>query len=75
MGKKQLRLLEPGRYVATRPRPTDDELLGLIARINPDFKPVWDGLTEDQQLALAAYFLPWASKKERIGPTRFIRSR
>ncbi len=70
MGKKQLSLLEPGRYVATRPRPTDDELRGLIARIHPDFKPVWDVLPEDQQLALAAYFLPWGSKKERIGPTR-----
>ena len=70
MGKKQLNLLEPGQYVATRPRPTDDELRGLIARIHPDFKPVWDGLREDQQLALAAYFLPWGSKKELIGPTR-----
>ena len=70
MGKKQLNLFEPNRNVATRPRPTDDELRGLIARIHPDFKPVWDGLPEDQQLALAAYFLPWGSKKELIGPTR-----
>ena len=62
MGKKQLSLFRQG--VATRPRPTDAELRGLIARIHPDFKPVWNGLPEDQQLALAAYFLPWGSKKE-----------
>ncbi len=70
MGKKQLNLLEPDQGRATRSRPTDDELRGLIARIHPDFKPVWNGLPEDQQLALAAYFLPWGSKKEQIGPTR-----
>jgi DNA repair photolyase len=70
MGKKQLNLFESSQGVATRPRPTDAELKGLIARIHPDFKPVWDGLPDDQQLALAAYFLPWKSKKEQIGPTR-----
>jgi len=70
MGKKQLNSLEPGQYVATRPRPTEAELRGLIPRIHSDFKPVWDGLPDDQQLALAAYFLPWGSKKEQIGPTR-----
>lgn len=70
MGKRQLNLFDPRRDAATRPRPTDHELRGLIARIHPDFKPVWDRLPEDQQLALAAYFLPWGSKKERLGPTR-----
>ena len=70
MGKKQLSLFESGQGVATRPRPTDAELKNLVARIHPDFKPVWDGLPDDQQLALAAYFLPWKSKKEQIGPTR-----
>ncbi len=70
MGKKQLNLFEPSQGVLTRRRPTDDELRGLIARIHPDFKPVWDGLPEKPQLALAAYFLPWGSKKELIGPTR-----
>ena len=58
MGKKQLSLFESGQDVATRPRPTDAELKNLVARIRPDFKPVWDGLPDDQQLALAAYFLP-----------------
>jgi len=56
MGKKQLNLFGPSQGVPTRPRPTDAELRGLIARIHPDFKPVWDVLPEDQQLALAAYF-------------------
>lgn len=70
MGKKQLNLLEPDQGRATRSRPTVDELRGLIAGIHPDFKPVWNGLPEMQQLALAAYFLPWGSKKEQIGPTR-----
>jgi DNA repair photolyase len=70
MGKKQLNLFGAGQGRVTQPRPTDNELRGLIARIHPDFKPVWDGLPEDQQLALAAYFLPWRSKKGLIGPTR-----
>ena len=58
MRKKQLNLFGPGQGVRTLPRPTDDELRGLIARVHPDFRPVWDGLPENQQLALAAYFLP-----------------
>jgi hypothetical protein len=70
MGKKQPSLVKPGQGVTPRPRPTDDELKASIARVHPDFKPVWDGLPEDQQLALAAYFLPWKSKKSQIGPTR-----
>jgi len=70
MGKRQMNLCEPGQRLAGRPRPTDAELKNLVARIHPDFKPVWDGLPEDYQLALAAYFLPWGSKKSQIGPTR-----
>lgn len=70
MGKRQMNLFEPGRGIAGRPRPTDAELKNLVARIHPDFKPVWDGLPENQQLALAAYFLPWGSKKSQLAPTR-----
>ncbi len=43
---------------------------GLIARIHADFKPVWDGLSERDQLALAAYFLPRKSLKEFLEPKR-----
>jgi len=65
-----MNLFDPGEDVAGRPRPTDAELKNLVARIHPDFKPVWDGLPEDDQLALAAYFLPWGSKKSQLAPTR-----
>ncbi len=42
----------------------------LIARIDPDYKPVFDALRKPQQEALACYFLPHGSKKEALGPTR-----
>lgn len=51
-------------------QPTDDQLRKMIPRIDPDFKPVWDRLTENAQLRLAAYFLPHGSAKEVLTPTR-----
>ena len=70
MGKRQIHLFEAGSGPKGRARPPDDDLRNLVTQIHPDFKPVWDGLPEDRQLALAAYFLPWRSKKSQIGPTR-----
>jgi DNA repair photolyase len=70
MGKQQLNLFESVPNVKVRPQPTGGELLELVKRVHPDFKPVWDGLPADEQLALAAYFLPWKSKKRQLAPTR-----
>ena len=70
MAANQLSLFQIGRGGARRARPRDEELQGLIARVYPDFKPVWEGLDEEAQLTLAAYFLLWSSKNPRIGPTR-----
>ena len=45
-------------------------LLALVVRVHPDFKPVWDNYSEEDQIALAAYFLPRRSRKEWLAPTR-----
>ena len=50
--------------------PSKQELLALVPRIHPDYKPVWDASSPDDQAALAAYFLPHRSKKDLLGPTR-----
>ena len=48
----------------------EPELKSTVARIHTDFKPVWDGLPEKDQFALAAYFLPRSSKQEFVKPIR-----
>lgn len=55
-----------------RPRktPSRQELLALVPRVHPKCKPVWDGMSQDDQIALAGYFLPRRSEKEFIEPTR-----
>jgi len=52
-------------------KPSPQELRILIDRVHPDFKPVWDGLDqEDDRLALVAYLLPHRSRKPFLAPTR-----
>lgn len=46
------------------------QLLALVPRIDPNFRPVWNELPADDQAALAAYFLPYRPKKDPLGPTR-----
>ena len=53
-----------------RQAPGTQDALELVSRVDPKFKPVWDARNEDAQVALARYFLPWASSKPRLGPTR-----
>lgn len=48
----------------------DDGSAELITRLDPKFKPVWSERPRHEQIALARYFLPHKSNKERIGPTR-----
>ena len=47
-----------------------NSLQSLVARVHPHFKPVWDHLPTEDQLGLAAYFLPRHSSKEWLEPTR-----
>jgi DNA repair photolyase len=49
---------------------TDTEAMVLISRVNSKFKPVWDKLSPQEQVALARYFLRWGSKQEILEPTR-----
>jgi hypothetical protein len=46
------------------------DLDGLIARIDPRFRPVWKGRPAHEQLALARYFLPHRSVQSFLSPTR-----
>jgi hypothetical protein len=55
MGNRQMNLFDAGGSAKGRPRPTDAELKNLTARIHPDFKPVWERLPEDQQLAVRGW--------------------
>jgi DNA repair photolyase len=50
--------------------PSCDDLLALVPRIDPAYKPVWDGKPAEYQAALAGYFLPHRSKKDLVCPTR-----
>ena len=47
-----------------------DRFLGLVDRIDPKFRRVWDGLSIQHQAALARYFLPHRSTKPKLAPTR-----
>ena len=53
-----------------RKMPPTQQLLVLVPRIHPDFKPVWDAYPPDEQASLAAYLLPHGSKKDLLSPTR-----
>ena len=46
------------------------DLPDLIARIDPNHKPVWDGMLEPHQEALARYFLRCNSNGKALEPTR-----
>lgn len=47
-----------------------DAALQLVDRIDPRFRPAWEGRPEAEQAALAQYFLPHGSAKPIIEPTR-----
>lgn len=42
----------------------------LIRRLDPRYRPVWEGTSAEAQAALAAYFLPRRSAKPLVCPTR-----
>lgn len=50
--------------------PTFEEALALAARVDGQFRPVWDGRPPTEQAALARYFLPHRSAKPTLVPTR-----
>jgi len=47
-----------------------EEGLALARRVDPKYRPVWDGRAPAEQAALARYFLPHESSKPILGPTR-----
>jgi DNA repair photolyase len=47
-----------------------EESLTLAQRVDPRYAPVWLNKTPQEQAALAMYFLPHASKKAVLCPTR-----
>jgi len=47
-----------------------EEALSLVAKIDPKYRPVWDGRSTEEQAALAMYFLPHSSGKPVLTPTR-----
>jgi len=53
-----------------RSSPPDLDPDDLVARIDPKFKPVWDGLAFEPRRALALYFLPHNSQRDVLEPTR-----
>lgn len=70
MQKRQKDLFDASQPEGGPSRPADHELRELVSRIHPKFQPAWNALADDQQLALAAYFLPRKSKQEFLSPTR-----
>lgn len=50
--------------------PSTDEALALIEKVDPKFRPVWEGRPQNEQVALARYFLPHHSTKAVIEPSR-----
>lgn len=49
---------------------SEPDLAALVARIDPRYRPVWEGRSAGEQLALARYFLPARSRKPALSPTR-----
>lgn len=46
------------------------DLAAVVARIDPRYRPVWEGRPAGEQLALARYFLPARSRQPALSPTR-----
>lgn len=42
----------------------------MAGRVDPKYRPVWEGRTPQEQAALALYFLPHSSSKAALTPTR-----
>lgn len=42
----------------------------LVGRIDPKYRPAWDGKSVQHQLAMSWYFLPHRSRKAVLSPTR-----
>ena len=40
----------------------------MIEKVDPKYRPVWEGRPLEEQIALARYFLPHRSAKKVIGP-------
>ncbi len=47
-----------------------EEGLAIARRVDPKYRPVWDGRAPAEQAALAWYFLPHGSSKPTLGPIR-----
>ena len=50
--------------------PDFKQALSLASRVDPQYRPVWEGRPPEQQAALALYFLPHQSAKGTLTPTR-----
>ena len=50
--------------------PSPEESLALAERVNEKYRPVWNGRSQEERVALARYFLPHSSRKPVLGPTR-----
>ncbi len=50
------------------PPVSNDDALKLVQRVDPAFRPVWDGCPPAEQAALALYFLPHRSNKPVLAP-------
>ncbi len=42
----------------------------VLGRIDPKYRPAWDGKSAEHQLAMSRYFLPHHSRKAVLSPTR-----
>jgi hypothetical protein len=47
-----------------------EDALSLAAKIDPKYRPVWNGRPAEEQAALANYILPHGSRKPSLTPTR-----
>ena len=47
-----------------------EQALLLANRVDPQYRPVWEGRAPPEQAALALYFLPHISRKAALTPTR-----
>ena len=52
-----------------RKAPDPNEALSLVGKVGPKCRPVWEGRSPEEQVALARYFLPHSSSKEVLSPT------
>ena len=49
---------------------TNVSAMGMVGRIDPKYRPAWDGKSVQHQLAMSWYFLPHRSRKAVLSPTR-----